>query len=105
MSGSPTAPGQIECVLLWKLARWHGWSSRVDVQVLASNANVANEKQARDVARNQLASRDFIGYHSGTDEIWLKSPPLDEACQFLRDKCGYTKLQIETTFGDQFGGF
>lgn len=101
----PTGTQDIECALLWKLARTHGWSAEVDVSQLTRDANVHNEKRARDVARNQLADRDFIGYHQGKDTIWLKGPPSEDVAYHLRDECGYNEIQIETTFGDYFDGF
>lgn len=59
----------IECALLWKLVRTHGWSTTVGGSDLVDDATVHDEKRARDVARNQLADRDFIGYHRGKDTI------------------------------------
>lgn len=95
----------IECALLWRLSRTHGWSTEVDVHDLADNANVQDEARARDIARNQLAQRPYIGYHQGKDEIWLQGPPSDTVCYDLRDACGYTELQIEATFDSYFTGF
>lgn len=104
MAGSLTDQ-QIECALLWKLARDHGWSTEVEVHQLASDANVNDEQRARDIARNQLAGQPYIGYHQGKDEIWLHGPPSDDVCYNLRDNCGYSPIQIETTFDDYFDGF
>lgn len=95
----------IECALLWRLSRDHGWSSEVEVHQLASDANVSDEKRARDIARNQLAGRPYIGFHQGRDEIWLQGPPSDDVCYDLRDICGYHPLQIEATFDSYFDGF
>lgn len=95
----------IECALLWKLARSHGWSRRIAVSDLVSDATVTDERSARDVARNRLASRDFVRYHRGTDRIWLAGPPGDAIPYHLRDVCGYAELQIEATFDSYFDGF
>lgn len=104
------APGhlsedQIECRLLMKLARAHGWSAQVDVEDLASNTPVHDEQQARDVARNRLAANDFVGYHQGTDKIWLGGPPSEDVPYFLRDDCDFGELKIEATFDSYFDGF
>lgn len=69
------------------------------------DANVTNERQARDVARNQLSDRDYIGYHQGKDTIWLDVQGAADAAYHLRDECGYSEIQIEATFGDYFEGF
>lgn len=74
MTDDSSAVSVIECSLLWKLARIHGWSTVVEVADLASDANVSDERAARTVARNQLANRSVIGYHQGKDEIWLRGP-------------------------------
>lgn len=96
----------VECALLWKLVRSHGWSNEVAVQDLVDDANVQDETQGRDVARNQLATRDFIGYHGGKDTIWVTGPPSDEIAYHLRDECGYSEIQIEATFKERyFSGF
>lgn len=95
----------IECALLWKLARSHGWSAEVTVENLADEANVRDEAHAREVARTHLADREFIGYHQGRDTIWLEGPPRDAVCYHLRDECGYSELQIEATFSSYFDGF
>lgn len=95
----------IECALLWKLARTHGWSSEVPVSDLASNAPIQDERRGRDTARNQLSDRSFIGYHQGKDTIWLAGPPTEDVFYYLRDECGYSELQIEATFDSYFDGF
>lgn len=105
MTGRSGSGQDYECALLWKLARSHGWSSEVEVSDLASDANVSDEQRARDVARTDLASRDFIGYHQGKDTIWLAGPPSDDMFYHLRDECGYSELQIEATFSSYFDGF
>jgi hypothetical protein len=90
---------------LWELARSHGWSKEVPVKDLVSDANVLDEKQGRDVARNQLSDNPFIGYHQGKDTIWLDPPPTDDLAHHLRDVCGYGDLQIEATLDSYFDGF
>lgn len=87
----------IECSLLWQLARSHGWSSTIGVHELVSNANVQDEKRGREIARDELSQREFVGYHPGKDEIWLDPPPTQDLAEFLVEKCGYTRLQVETT--------
>lgn len=96
---------EIECALLWKLARSHGWSRAVGVHALVSAANVDDEAAAGSVARNMLVERDFVGLHQGQDEIWLAAPPREDVFYRLRDDCGYTELQIEATFSSYFDGF
>lgn len=105
MTSGSAGTRDIECALLWKLARTHGWSTEVDVSDLAREAAVQDEQKARDIARNQLANRDYIRFHPGRDTIWLKGPPCDDAAYDLRDECGYSEIQIEATFGDYFDGF
>jgi len=70
-----------EAVLLWKLARSHGWSRSVDIDELVRDAPVTDEKRARGVARE--------GH-----------PPLDQAARDLSEY-GYSDLKIRATFGDQ----
>jgi len=96
---------EVECALLWKLARTHGWSAEVTVSDLVSDANVTDEKRAREVARTTLPDKKFVGYHSGKDTIWLDPPPTDELAHYLRDVCGYMELQIEATLDSYFDGF
>lgn len=93
------------CTLLWKLARTHGWSSEVTVQDLVSDANIQDEEKGREVARNQVSDKSYVGYHQGKDTIWLKAPPEDTLYYDLRDACGYDELQIEATFSSYFDGF
>lgn len=101
-----STPGQtLECALVWKLARAHGWSATVAVTELVREANVADEREAREVARNRVADRKWVGYHNGRDAIWLRGPPTEDVLYFLRDECGYTELQIEATFDSYFDGF
>lgn len=105
MSTGGTGAQQDECALIWSLARTHGWSTEVQVDDLVKNANVTDEQQARQIARNQLRQRPFINYHQGRDTIWISAPPGDDICYFLRDHCGYSELQIEATFSSYFDGF
>lgn len=105
MTPGGTSPRAIECALLWKLSRLHGWTDSVSVSQLARDANVQNEKRARAVARNRLSKRNFIGYHQALDTIWLRGPPQNEVFYFLRDECGHSNLQIEATFSSYFDGF
>lgn len=105
MSNPSVEDADVECALLWRLARGHGWSSHVSVRPLVSNANVHDERKAREVARDQLAARPFVGYHQGRDEIWLTGPPGEDVFYHLRDDCGYSELQIEATFSSYFEGF
>lgn len=95
----------IECALLWRLARDHGWSKEVDVKRLVSDSNVRDEKRGREVARNQLSENEYVGYHQGKDTIWLDPPPTDELAYHLRDECGFMELQIEATLDSYFDGF
>ncbi|MFB6199162.1 MAG: hypothetical protein ABEI52_13015 [Halobacteriaceae archaeon] len=96
---------EIECALLWKLARTHGWSSEVRVKDLVSDAAVLDEREAREVAKNQLAERSFIRYHPGRDEIAIVGPPPEGLFYHLRDECGYSEIQIKATFSSYFDGF
>ena len=96
---------EIECALTWELARNHGWSLRVAVKDLVSDANVLNEQEGRRVARDILPDRPFIGYHQGKDEIWLQNPHSTDAAYFVRDTCAYLEIQIEATFDSYFDGF
>jgi hypothetical protein len=88
---------QIACALTFKLARLHGWSSKIDVADLASKAPVQNEQKARAVARDVLPSKEFIGHHQGTDQIWLKIPPADGLKEFLTNQCQYSEIQVDAT--------
>lgn len=105
MTASGSNSAQVECALLWALARRHGWSSETAISQLASDANVQDEQQAREVARNHLSEKAFIGYHQGKDTIWLDSPPTDDLAYYLRDVCGFMELQIEATLDSYFDGF
>ena len=105
MTGASGARRDMECSLIWKLARVHGWSSETPVSDLARDANVTDEKKAREVAQNQLSDKKFVGYHPGKDTIWLEGPPSDDVFYHLRDECGYSEIQIDATFGSYFDGF
>jgi hypothetical protein len=105
MTEKNSGDDDIECALLWTLARTHGWSAEIDVPKLASDANIQDEEQGRKVARNRLSDKKFIGYHRGKDTIWLDPPPTDELAYHLRDECGYLELQIEATLDSYFDGF
>lgn len=105
MTPDRLSEGQIECRLLWKLARAHGWSTAVDVADLAGVTPLPDEQRGREVARDRLADRDFVGYHQGHDQIWLRGPPSEAVPYFLRDDCDYGELQIEATFNSYFDGF
>jgi hypothetical protein len=67
---------------------------------LASDAAVADEREARRVAREQLGERDYIVYRQDTDRIKFGRPPLDQAAIDLSEY-GYSDLKIVATFGDQ----
>lgn len=95
----------LECKLLWRLARLHTWGSSVEIHELVRQANVQNERGAREMARSQLASRHYVDYHRGRDEIRIQGPPTADLFYHLRDQCGYGKLQIEATFSSYFDGF
>lgn len=86
-----------ECALVWKLVRSHGWSNKVDIEKLVREAAVLDEARGRELARDDLPKRSFIGHHQGSDEIWLDPPPGQNIVNFLTQRCGYTKLQVETT--------
>lgn len=105
MTEDPDDDRSLECKLLWELARTHSWSSSVEVHELARRANVLNERKARKVARDKLASRHYVGYHPGRDEIWLRGPPGEDVFYHLRNRCGYSERQIEATFSSYFDGF
>ncbi|WP_424004852.1 hypothetical protein ACOZ4I_17350 (plasmid) [Haloarcula salina] len=96
---------EIECALAFELSRNHAWAQAVDVDDLVGDSNVLDEQRGRDVARDALPEREFIGYHPGKDQLWLKIPPADALAQFLRDNCGYGELQIEATLDSHFDGF
>lgn len=98
MSAGEPATTEIECLLLWKLARSHGWGAEIAVSTLVSDAPVGDEQQARAVAWGRLADRPFVAFHPGRDTIWLRGPPGEAVISHLRDECGYSKLQVEATF-------
>lgn len=105
MKGDTDDNRGLECELLWELARTHTWSSSIEVHELARRANVQDEREARELARDQLASRHYVGYHQGRDEIWIIAPPTGDVFYHLRDRCGYSELRIEATFSSYFDGF
>lgn len=81
----------VECALLWKLVRSHGWSNEVAVQDLVDDANVQDETQGRDVARNQLATRDFI---TSSAEFYSKINKFYSKSRSLLTNHGRLRLQV-----------
>lgn len=96
---------EIECALTFELSRKHAWAQAVGVDDLVGDSNVLDEQRGRNIARNTLPKRSFIGYHQGKEQLWLEIPPADALAQFLRDNCGYNELQIEATLDSYFNGF
>lgn len=105
MTGSGACILDIECALLWKLSRLHGWGGEVTVSKLVRDAPVEDRERAREIARNQLASRSFIGYHPGRDTIWISGPPSSQLFYHLRDECGYSSIQLQATFSSYLDRF
>lgn len=87
-----------KCAIVWKLSRSHGWSREQDVNALVDAANVHDKPRGRELARNELPQRSFIGYHPGKDVIWLDIPPAQSVVDFLVNSCGYSRIQVEATF-------
>ncbi len=60
MASGSRSDQEIECLLLWKLARAHGWSGKTDVSAVVSDSTVQDEQRGRQIARIRLASRGFV---------------------------------------------
>lgn len=93
---------QISCMLLWRLARIHGWSSAISVSDLVIQTPVSDEKRARDVCRRVVTQKSYIAYDPSTDRLKLRVPHDQLAYDLLN--CGYSELRIETTL-TKFDGF
>lgn len=83
------------CNLTWRIVRQHGWSKRTSVAQLARNSNYNDEKAARDVIRNELSKKSFMGFHKGKDQVWVRKQDKDELKKYLQNSCGYSKMRID----------
>lgn len=94
---------EIECRLLWRLARIHGWSWKVSVKALVGQCNFPDEQRARKICRQNVTKKPYVSYHQGRDLIWLDVPH-DQLAYDLRDCCDYSELRIEGKLS-KFDGF
>lgn len=93
---------EITCILLWRLARIHGWSGDIPISDLVSQAPVSDEKRAREVCRRVVVQKSYIAYDPSTGRIRIRVPHKQLAYD-LRE-CDYGILRIETTL-TRFSGF
>lgn len=103
MGSTHPSTQEIECRLLWRLARTHGWSKKISVRALVAQCNFPDEQKAREICKQKVAKKDYVGYHQAMDLIWLKVPH-DQLAYDLRDCCDYSELRIESMLS-KFDGF
>ena len=107
MAGSRWSDEEIECALLWKLARTHGWSGSIPADDLVRDALPGHEDPRGHEICEELKRMAYVTYQRGQGFSLEGMPEQEELAYELRDRCGYTELQIEATlspFG-RAGGF
>ncbi len=98
----------VKCDLLWKLCRRHGWSTPVPRDVLVNDALESTEQGRGKQLVAELLEEPYIAYQRGKGYSVENSPDAQAKAAFrLRETCGYSGIQIESTLSrfDQAGGF
>ncbi len=108
MPPSQKSDSTIKCNLLWKLCRRHGWSTPIprDDLVIAALESSEQGRGKRLVA--ELLTEPDISYQRNRGYRIRNSPDAQAYAAFrLRESCGYSTLQIESTLSrfKQAGGF
>ena len=104
----PTSPrpsdAEIECSLVWDLARSHAWSRWIPEAALLDQALPSSEQgRARRNALPNLRSRPFVAHRRDRGLRFVGNSE-EGIAAFLRDECGYGELRIEATLS-HFDGF
>jgi hypothetical protein len=94
----------IECALVWKLARFHGWSRYISEDTLVNDAPLPSSEvgRAREICRT-LRTKPYIRYQRGRGVGFVGNTE-DQIATFLRDTCDYSEFRIESTLS-HFEGF
>lgn len=103
LSGRPTET-ELECSLVWHLARSHAWGQWLHEDVLLDRALPASEQgRARRDVLPRLQSRPFVAYRRDRGLRFVGNTE-EQIAAFLKDECGYSELRIEATLS-HFDGF
>lgn len=95
----------VKCSLRWKLARRHAWGSPIPEDDLVRMAPTdVDDDRAREACR-ELKSESYVTYQR-QNGYGIKNSPDEQAklARVLRDRCGYTEIQVEATLS-RFPGF
>lgn len=109
MTSERPSEAEIKCELLWKLCRRHGWKKQgVSREDLVTEALADTEQGRGRQLVGELLNEPYLK-PKAADRYHVKNNPRAQAkAAFrLRDTCGYTDLQIESTLSrfQQAGGF
>ncbi len=94
---------EIECRLLWRLVRVHGWSQWVPRDALVNNAVPPSDQGRAKTICDDLKMKPYINFQRGQG-FRIVGNTENRIALFLRDICGYTEIQIESSLS-HFDGF
>lgn len=94
---------EIECQLLWKLARSHAWARWIPVDELVGTLPRSERGRARRGVLPTLRTDPRIVFQRGSG-YRINHGEVDALAYGLRDDCGYSELRIEAT-RSHFEGF
>lgn len=92
----------IQCAVLWRLARSHGWAHWIPEEQLIRAVPSHERGRARSIV-TRLADGPIVRHHPHRG-LKLAHESVDLLARELRDECGFSEFRIETTLS-HFGGF
>lgn len=102
MPSGRKSDSEIECDLLWRLVRRHGWGNWVPEDDLIDIVPTHERGRARDLA-DDLQAEPYVA-HDPNRGYAVNNSHVDLLADRLHNDCGYSKFRIETTLS-HFDGF
>lgn len=102
MCGNRRSRSEIECALLWRLARRHGWAQWIAVEEIIHAVPTHERGRAKLVAKG-LATKPYIQFNQNQG-FKIHHPSIDALADELHDVCGFSKFRIEGRLS-HFSGF
>lgn len=93
---------EVECAMLWRLSRNHGWAGWTALEDLVRAVPSHDRGRARSVAES-LRVEPYIVYHPNRG-FKIAHEAIDTLATVLRDECGVDEFRIEATLS-HFRGF
>lgn len=93
---------EIRCVMLWRLARNHGWATWTPEEDLTRAVPSHERGRARSIA-DSLRGERLVTHHPSRG-FKISHEEIERLARLLRDVCGISEFQIEATLS-HFRGF